>query len=97
MNRREYVLRTPVITEKSTLLKENLQAVTFKVLRDANKIEIKDAVEKIFKVKVESVRTANFHGKKRRQGKYAGRRSDWKKAYVTLKTGEKMIEFSEAV
>jgi len=97
MNRREYVLRTPVITEKSTLLKENLQTVTFKVLRDANKIEIKDAVEKIFKVKVESVRTANFHGKKRRQGKYAGRRSDWKKAYVTLKTGEKMIEFSEAV
>jgi len=97
MNRREFVLRTPVITEKSTLLKENLQTVTFKVLRDANKIEIKDAVEKIFKVKVESVRTANFHGKKRRQGKYAGRRSDWKKAYVTLKTGEKMIEFSEAV
>jgi len=97
MNRREYVLRTPVITEKSTLLKENLQTVTFKVLRDANKIEIKDAVEKIFKVKVDSVRTANFHGKKRRQGKYAGRRSDWKKAYVTLKAGEKMIEFSEAV
>ena len=97
MNRREYVLRTPVITEKSTLLKENLQTVTFKVLRDANKIEIKDAVENIFKVKVDSVRTANFHGKKRRQGKYAGRRSDWKKAYVTLKAGEKMIEFSEAV
>ena len=97
MNRREFVLRTPVITEKSTLLKENLQTVTFKVLRDANKIEIRDAVENIFKVKVDSVRTANFHGKKRRQGKYAGRRSDWKKAYVTLKTGEKMIEFSEAV
>jgi large subunit ribosomal protein L23 len=97
MNRREYVLKTPVITEKSTLLKENLQTVTFKVLRDANKIEIRDAVENIFKVKVDSVRTANFHGKKRRQGKYAGRRSDWKKAYVTLKAGEKMIEFSEAV
>lgn len=97
MNRREYVLRTPVITEKSTLLKENLQTITFKVLRDANKIEIRDAVENIFKVKVDSVRTAIFHGKKRRQGKYAGRRSDWKKAYVTLKAGEKMIEFSEAV
>jgi large subunit ribosomal protein L23 len=66
-------------------------------LRDANKIEIKDAVEKIFKVKVESVRTANFHGKKRRQGRYSGRRPDWKKAYVTLKQGEKMIEFSETV
>lgn len=97
MNRREYVLQLPVITEKSTLLKENLQTVTFKVLRDANKIEIKDAVEKIFKVKVESVRTANFHGKKRRQGRYSGRRADWKKAYVTLKQGEKMIEFSDAV
>jgi large subunit ribosomal protein L23 len=97
MNRREYVLKLPVITEKSTLVKENLRTVTFKVLCDANKIEIKDAVEKIFKVKVQSVRTANFHGKKRRQGRYVGRRPDWKKAYVTLKEGEKMIEFSEAV
>ena len=97
MNRQEYVLRLPVITEKSTGLKENRRTVAFKVLCDANKIEIKDAVEKIFKVKVESVRTANFHGKKRRQGRYSGRRPDWKKAYVTLKEGEKMIEFSEAV
>jgi large subunit ribosomal protein L23 len=97
MNRREYVLRLPVITEKSTTVKENNRTVTFKVLRDANKIEIKDAVEKIFKVKVQSVRTAIFHGKKRRQGRYSGRRPDWKKAYVTLKEGEKMIEFSEAV
>jgi large subunit ribosomal protein L23 len=97
MNRREYVLKLPVITEKSTLVKENLRTVAFKVLRDANKIEIKDAVEKIFKVKVQSVRTANFHGKKRRQGRYVGRRPDWKKAYVTLKQGEKMIEFSESV
>jgi large subunit ribosomal protein L23 len=97
MNRRDYVLKLPVITEKSTRIKENLQTVTFKVLRDANKIEIKDAVEKIFKVKVQSVRTANFHGKKRRQGRYSGHRPDWKKAYVTLKPGEKMIEFSEAV
>ncbi|NLV32740.1 MAG: 50S ribosomal protein L23 [Acidobacteria bacterium] len=97
MNRREYVLRLPVITEKSTLMKENLRTVAFRVLRDANKIEIKDAVEKMFKVKVQCVRTANFHGKKRRQGRYVGRRSDWKKAYVTLKAGEKMIEFSETV
>ena len=97
MNRRESVLRTPVITEKSTLLKENLQVMSFRVLRDANKIEIKDAVENIFKVKVEGVRTAIFHGKKKRQGKYVGRRSDWKKAYVTLKKGEKMVEFSEAL
>lgn len=97
MNRRDSVLVLPVITEKSTQVKENLRTVAFKVLRDANKIEIKDAVEKIFKVKVESVRTATFHGKKRRQGRYSGRRPDWKKAYVTLKQGEKMIEFSEAV
>ena len=97
MNRREFVLKLPVITEKSTLVKESLRTVTFKVLRDANKIEIKDAVEKIFKVKVQSVRTAVFHGKKRRQGRYTGRRPDWKKAYVTLKQGEKMIEFSETV
>lgn len=97
MNRREHVLILPVITEKSTLIKDTQRTVTFKVLRDANKIEIKDAVEAIFKVKVESVRTATFHGKKRRQGRYVGRRPDWKKAYVTLKEGEKMIEFSEAV
>jgi large subunit ribosomal protein L23 len=97
MNRIESVLRLPVITEKSTRIKEELQTVAFKVLRDANKIEIKDAVEKIFKVKVKSVRTAIFHGKKRRQGRYSGHRSDWKKAYVTLKPGEKMIEFSEAI
>jgi large subunit ribosomal protein L23 len=97
MNRRESVLRVPVITEKSTDYKENLRTIAFKVLRDANKIEIKDAVEKIYKVKVQSVRTAIFHGKKRRQGRFSGRRPDWKKAYVTLKEGEKMIEFSEAV
>ncbi|MBN2318280.1 MAG: 50S ribosomal protein L23 [Acidobacteria bacterium] len=97
MNRRESVLKIPVITEKSTFVKDTQRTVTFKVLRDANKIEIKDAVEALFKVKVESVRTANFHGKKRRQGRYTGRRPDWKKAYVTLKEGEKMIEFSEAV
>jgi large subunit ribosomal protein L23 len=97
MNRREYVLQLPVITEKSTLVKETLRTVAFKVLRDANKIEIKDAVEKMFKVKVQSVRTAIFHGKKRRQGRFVGRRPDWKKAYVTLKQGEKMIEFSDTV
>lgn len=97
MSRREEILKLPVITEKSTYIKDTQRTVTFRVLRDANKIEIKDAVEAIFKVKVESVRTANFHGKKRRQGRYEGRRPDWKKAYVTLKEGEKMIEFSETV
>ena len=97
MSRAHEVLRLPVITEKSTHLKENQRTMTFKVARDANKSEIKEAVERIFKVKVESVRTANFHGKTRRQGRYSGRRPDWKKAYVTLREGEKMVEFSETV
>ena len=97
MSRAHEVLKLPVITEKSTHQKENLRTLTFKVARDANKQEIKEAVEKIFKVKVDSVRTAIFHGKTRRQGRFAGRRPDWKKAYVTLKQGEKMVEFSEAV
>jgi len=97
MNRAHEVLRRPVITEKSTHLKDNQRTMTFKVARDANKSEIKEAVERIFKVKVESVRTASFHGKVRRQGRFSGRRPDWKKAYVTLKKGEKMVEFSEAV
>ncbi len=91
------VLKLPVITEKSTFEKEKLLTLTFKVARDANKIEIRDAVEKIFKVKVASVRTATFHGKIRRQGRYSGRKPDWKKAYVTLRKGEKMFEFSEVV
>ncbi len=97
MNRKYEVLKLPVITEKSTHMKDNLRTLTFKVARDANKHEIKDAVQKIFKVKVASVRTANFHGKTRRQGRFSGRRPDWKKAYVTLQKGEKMIEFSEVV
>jgi len=97
MSRRYDVLKTPVVTEKSTFLKDRLRTLTFKVDRGASKQEIKEAVEKIFKVKVASVRTANFHGKVRRQGRYSGRRPDWKKAYVTLKKGEKMVEFSGAV
>ena len=94
MNRLQ-VLKVPVITEKSTHLKENKLTLTFRVAREATKVEIRDAVEKIFKVKVGSVRTALFHGKIKRQGRYSGRRPDWKKAYVTLKKGEKMIEFFE--
>jgi large subunit ribosomal protein L23 len=97
MSRAHEVLRLPVITEKSTYLKENQRTMTFKVARDANKSEIKESGERIFQVKVESVRTANFHGKTRRQGRFSGRRPDWKKAYVTLREGEKMVEFSETV
>jgi len=96
MNKQAHsILKLPVITEKSTFQKEKHHTLTFKVARDENKIEIRDAVEKIFRVKVAAVRTANFHGKIRRQGRFAGHKPDWKKAYVTLKKGEKMFEFSE--
>ncbi|MBM3789129.1 MAG: 50S ribosomal protein L23 [Acidobacteria bacterium] len=91
------ILKLPVITEKSTFAKDKLRTLTFEVARDANKLQIKKAVEEIFKVKVARVRTANFHGKVRRQGRHEGRRPDWKKAYVTLKKGEKMFEYSEVV
>jgi len=90
------VLISPLLTEKGTLMKERENKVLFKVANAANKIEIKKAVEEIFKVKVDNVSTMNFQGKKKRMGKYAGRRSDWKKAIVTLKKGEK-LDFIEGV
>jgi large subunit ribosomal protein L23 len=89
------VIRRPLITEKTTALKETQRALCFEVHRDASKPEIKKAVESLFGVKVQDVRVANVHGKVKRQGRYVGRRSDWKKAYVVLKQGEKMIEFFE--
>lgn len=90
------VLR-PVITEKSTLLKDMNREVCFEVDPRANKSEIKKAVEQLFKVKVERVRTQNKRGKMKRVGRSQGKTKDWKKAYVKLKEGEKMIEFFEAV
>jgi large subunit ribosomal protein L23 len=92
----QIVLR-PVITEKSTLLKDINREVCFEVDRRANKSEIKKAVEHLFKVKVERVRTQSMSGKMKRVGRSQGRAKDWKKAYVKLKEGEKMIEFFEAV
>lgn len=89
------VILGPVITEKSTGLKEAGRILCFRVARKANKIEIRHAVEKLFKVKVAEVRTMIAHGKAKRVGRYAGRRSDWKKAYVTLAEGQKMIEYFE--
>jgi large subunit ribosomal protein L23 len=88
------IILGPVISEKSTRLKEKREIV-FRVEPSANKIEIKKAVEELFKVKVERVRTANFKGKLKRWGRFEGRRRDWKKAYVKLKEGEKMIDFVE--
>ena len=87
------VIRRPLITEKSTTLKETQRTVGFEVHRDATKPEIKKAVETLFGVKVEDVRVANVHGKVKRQGRHMGKRPDWKKAYVVLKKGEKMVEF----
>jgi len=88
------VIRRPVITEKTTVLREDVgRTLVFEVARDANKIDIKRAVEQLLGSKVESVRTSVVHGKLRRQGRYLGRRADWKKAYVKLREGEKLPEF----
>lgn len=84
------VIVNPLLTERGTLLKEKYNKVMFKVARSANKIEIKKAVEEIFKVKVDCVTTANYKGKKKRLGKFEGKRPGWKKAFVTLKKGEKL-------
>jgi len=89
------VIRRPLITEKSTTLKETTRTLCFEVHRDATKPEIKKAVESLFSVKVANVRVTRVHGKVKRQGRYSGRRPDWKKAFVVLKQGEKMIEFFE--
>ena len=88
------VIRRPIITEKTTVIREDGgRTIVFQVAKDANKIDIKRAVEELLGSKVESVRTSLTHGKIKRQGKYAGRRSDWKKAYVKLREGEKLPEF----
>jgi large subunit ribosomal protein L23 len=89
------ILRKPVITEKGLGVKELQGTLVFQVAPEATKTEIKEAVQTIFKVKVDSVRTANFFGKERRRGKFTGYRPDWKKAYVRLKSGEKMPEYAE--
>lgn len=82
------IIRKPLITEKANLLKEEAQIVAFEVARTANKIEIKQAVEKAFDVKVKSVNTSQFRGKVKRVGYSLGQRSNWKKAYVTLEEGQ---------
>ncbi len=87
------VLRRPVITEKTTVIREDGRTLVFQVATHANKVDIRRAVEHLLGSKVESVRTSINHGKIKRQGRFAGRRSDWKKAYVKLREGEKMPEF----
>jgi large subunit ribosomal protein L23 len=93
----QQVIRKPLITEKATRLKDASNTVCFEVARDANKIEIARAVEKLFGVKVAAVRVANREGKWKRMGRFVGQRKAWKKAYVRLAPGEKPIEFFEGV
>ena len=95
MNAKE-VIRRPLITEKSTLMRDAGQnVILFEVAPSANKIEVKNAVEELFKVKVAEVRLFNVRGKVKRMGRYAGKRRDWRKAYVRLKEGEKAPDFIE--
>ena len=89
------VIKKPLITEKTTIKKDDNNVISFVVNPDANKIEIKDAVKKLFNVEVDSVKTVNVAGKAKRVGKHSGKRSNWKKAYVTLKAGSN-VDFFEA-
>ncbi|CAN5574953.1 50S ribosomal protein L23 [soil metagenome] len=101
------ILKSPVVTEKSVILKEDStdedsnrtvgQVLTFKVDKKATKIDIKGAVEEIFNVKVAAVRTIQYDGKMKRRGRIEGRRAGWKKAYVTLRKGEPMVDYAEAI
>ena len=89
------VIRRPLVTEKTTVARESGSVVVFEVARDATKVDIKHAVERLFGSKVASVRTQIMHGKFKRQGRFEGQRPDWKKAWVRLKEGEKVPEFME--
>ena len=97
------ILKSPVVTEKSVLLKEATseegegQVLTFRVDRKADKNEIRKAVEEIFGVKVAKIRTIQYEGKMKKRGKFEGRRANWKKAYVTLKKGEPHVDYAEAI
>ena len=94
MNIHTVVFR-PIVTEKGVGKKEFENTLCFEVALESNKVQIKAAVEKLFKVKVSAVRTVINEGKLRRRGRFSGYRSDWKKAYVKLKAGEKMPEYAE--
>jgi len=97
MSTEYHVIKRPIITEKGLTLKERNHTLCFEVSDRASKQQIQEAVERIFKVKVDHVHTTMVRGKMRRRGRYTGYRPDWKKAYVTLREGEKMIEYGENV
>lgn len=90
VDRLHQIIIAPVVSEKSTRAAEKFNQAVFKVARDAGKPEIKEAVEKLFNVKVADVRTLNVKGKNKRFGRFEGKRSDWKKAYVTLAQGQEI-------
>ena len=90
------IIRGPLVTEKTTLQKELHKQVTFKVDKRANRVEIKDAVEKNFNTKVKQIRTVQVKGKVKQRGRITGKRKDWKKAIVTLMPGQR-IDFFEGV
>lgn len=94
MNHYQVIVR-PLITEKGVAKKETENTLCFEVNAQATKTEIRKAVEKLFSVKVDDVRTMNTAGKLRRRGRFSGYRSDWKKAYVRVKAGQKLPEFAE--
>lgn len=96
MREAHQIIRRPLITEKGTELKNQANHYLFEVARDANKIEIKRAIESLFRVKVLQVRTISVQGKVKRVGRYVGRTPNWKKAVATLKEGDS-IEFFEGV
>lgn len=89
------IIKRPIVTEKGVDKKDQERTLCFEVAPSATKTQVRAAVESLFKVKVEEVRTSNNLGKLRRRGRYAGFRPDWKKAYVRLKAGEKMPEYAE--
>jgi large subunit ribosomal protein L23 len=95
MNNIYDVIVRPIVTEKAVNKKDGENTLCFEVNAAANKTQIKSAVQKLFKVKVADVHTVNTAGKLRRRGRFTGYRSDWKKAYVRLKAGEKMPEYAE--
>lgn len=90
------LIKRPVVSEKSTMQKEVSNQISFEVDRKANRIEIKKAIQSLFSVQVEAVRTLQIKGKFKRRGRIIGKRKDWKKAIVTLKPGER-IEFFEGI
>ncbi len=89
------IIRRPLITEKTSIQREDGRTIVFEVATGANKVQIKRAIEQLLGAKVSGIRTSIAHGKFKRQGRFAGQRSDWKKAYVTLREGAKMPEFLE--